>query len=217
MILRFLSERGNDPSWGGMWWYCGAALVTLWPWLRRPRALAALGLPGGSARGLLADLSAHAITPRVAPRDRPASPALSHRPDRLPRGELAHSGGGSRRRLKGLGRCSARWPEPRAPRSCYPDDPKRPRVPEVFLGTLFMRSSSPVKSAMAPNSDLRRRRRRMGVVQEKRISRRERNEFRSTTARPATGSRSREAHFEVAFAPKTPFRADSLKKHGENR
>ena len=35
VILRFLSKSGNDPSWGGMWWYCGAALVTLWPWLRR--------------------------------------------------------------------------------------------------------------------------------------------------------------------------------------
>jgi hypothetical protein len=35
VIVQFLRNRLDHPSWGWMWWGCAAALVTLWPWLRR--------------------------------------------------------------------------------------------------------------------------------------------------------------------------------------
>ncbi len=35
LIVQFLRNRLDHPSWGWMWWGCAAALVTLWPWLRR--------------------------------------------------------------------------------------------------------------------------------------------------------------------------------------
>jgi hypothetical protein len=35
VILPFLRNRLDHPSWGSMWWWCAAAFLTLWPWLRR--------------------------------------------------------------------------------------------------------------------------------------------------------------------------------------
>ncbi len=35
VIVQFVRNRFDHPSWGWMWWGCGAALATLWPWLRR--------------------------------------------------------------------------------------------------------------------------------------------------------------------------------------
>jgi hypothetical protein len=36
VIVEFLRNRLEHPSWGWMWWGCAASLATLWPWLRRP-------------------------------------------------------------------------------------------------------------------------------------------------------------------------------------
>ena len=60
-----------------------------------PGALAALGLSGGPASGLPGDLSAHAVTPGMAPRQCHAPTAVPDRPDLLPRCKLANSGGPS--------------------------------------------------------------------------------------------------------------------------
>ena len=35
VIVRFLRTCLEDPACGWMWWGCGLALLTLWPWLRR--------------------------------------------------------------------------------------------------------------------------------------------------------------------------------------